>query len=59
MIGTASESSPQFNGDGGIVYNWALVTGVAKVVTIKNGLIKSDKYIRWSRKVYNDRNVNQ
>ena len=59
MIGTASESSPQFNGDGGIVYNWALVTGVAKVVTIKNGLIKSDKYIRWSRKVYNNRNVNQ
>ena len=59
MIGTASESSPQFNGDGGLVYNWALVTGVAKVVTIKNGLIKSDKYIRWSRKVYNNRNVNQ
>ena len=59
MIGTASESSPQFNGDGGLVYNWALVTGVAKVVTIKNGLIKSDKYIRWSRKVYNDKNVNQ
>ena len=59
MIGTASESSPQFNGDGGLVYNWALVTGVAKVVTIKNGLIKSDKYIRWSRKVYNNKNVNQ
>ena len=59
MIGTATESEPQFKGEGGVIYPWALVMGSAKVVNIKNGLIKSDKYIRWSRKVYNNRNVNQ
>ena len=59
MIGTATESEPQFKGEGGLIYLWALVMGSAKVVIIKNGLIKSDKYIRWSRKVYNDKNVNQ
>lgn len=59
MIGTATESEPQFKGEGGLIYPWALVMGSAKVVIIKNGLIKSDKYIRWSRKVYNDRNMNQ
>lgn len=59
MIGTATESEPQFKGEGGLIYPWALVMGSAKVVNIKNGLIKSDKYIRWSRKVYNDRNMNQ
>ena len=59
MIGTATESEPQFKGEGGVIYPWALVMGSAKVVNIKNGLIKSDKYIRWSRKVYNDRNMNQ
>lgn len=59
MIGTATESEPQFNGEGGLIYPWALVMGSAKVVNIKNGLIKSDKYIRWSRKVYNNGNVNR